>query len=204
MTYTLYSRKDSGGFAVEAALAKAKAQHEVIWLDKAAGETLTPAYGTLNPMRQVPTLVLPDGTAMTESAAMVIHLAGVFPGKGLGPAAGTSAHASFLRWMLFMATNIYEADLRYYYPARYTSDPSGADAVKAAGETHMRKCLAIVEAELDPFVLGKEPSIADVYLAMLCTWAPSLPASPKFTALKHTVAGDPDYGPVWAKHGLIA
>jgi glutathione S-transferase len=109
MTYTLYSRKDTGGFAVEAALAKAHADTKVIEIDKSSQRT-SADFGKLNPMRQVPTLVLPDGTVMTESAAMVIHVADAFPTSELAQRPGSTAHARFLRWMLFMAVNLYEAD----------------------------------------------------------------------------------------------
>jgi glutathione S-transferase len=204
MTYTLYSNAGSGGFAVEAALLKAGAPYKIVTIDYDKAEQKTAAYAKINPMMQVPAMTLPDGTLMTESAAMVLHLANAFPSKGLAPAVATSAHAKFLRWMLFMAVNLYEADLRYFFPGRYTTDAAGVDAVKASGATHMAKSFSIIETELNPFLLGKELSIADVYLAMLCTWSPTPLTSAKFQALRRAVAADPDYGPVWAKHGMQA
>ena len=41
----------------------------------------------MNPMRQIPTLVLPDGEVMTESAAILIYLADLHPRRGW-PGAG--------------------------------------------------------------------------------------------------------------------
>ncbi len=37
---------------------------------------------SLNPLGQVPTLVLPDGRVMTESAAIILHLADQAPQAG--------------------------------------------------------------------------------------------------------------------------
>src|SRR5262245_41093535 len=122
MTYTLYSHDGSGGFAVEAALVKAGAPYKLVTVDTRKGEQSRPEYAAINPMRQVPALVLRDGTVMTESAAIVVHFADLFPDKGLAPKPATPAHARFLRWMVFMAANLYEGDLRYFYPDRYTTD----------------------------------------------------------------------------------
>lgn len=200
MTFVLYASKGSGSFPVEAGLVKVGAPFEIVTVDIEKGEQAKPEFVALNPMKQVPALKLPDGTLMTESAAIVIHLANVFPDKGLAPPVGSSAHARFLRWMLFMATNVYEGDLRYFYPQRYTTDPAGLAGVKAAGANHMRMSFDVIEKALDPFVCGKEFSLADAYLAMLCTWSPEPLASKKLKAVMAAVASDGHYGPVWQRN----
>jgi len=204
MAYTLYSMDGSGGFAVEAALVKAGADFQLVAVDTSKGEQNKPEFVAINPMRQVPTLKLPDGIVMTESAAIVVHLADRFPDKGLGPKAGTPAHAQFLRWMFFMATNIYESDLRYFYSDRYTTDPAGAPAVKAAGAAHMKKAFAVLDDTLTraPFLCGSAMTMADVYLAMLLDWSPEPIASPRLQAITRAAAGDPKIAPLWKRHGF--
>jgi len=204
MTYTLYSSDGSGGFAVEVALVKAGAPHKVVIVDTGKGEQNKPEYVAINPMRQVPTLVLPDGTVMTESAAIVIHLAAVFPEKALAPKPATPAHARFLRWMFFMAANLYEGDLRYFYADRYTTDPNGVEGVKSAGAAHMKKSFAIIDEALaqGPFLCGAAFTMADVYLAMLMAWSPEPLTSRRLQAVAAAVAGDPLIAPLWARHGL--
>ena len=202
MSFTLYSNKGSGGLAVEAALAKAGAAHEIVTIDYDKDEQKTAAYAAINPMRQVPAMTLPDGTLMTESAAMLLHLADLYPDKRLAPPPGTPARGRLLRWMLFMATNLYEPDLRYFYPERYTTDPTGLDGVKSAAKVHMARGFGIIEEALDPFVAGREMSVADVYLAMLIGWSPEPLASAKLQAVLAAVKADTDYGPVWRRHGL--
>ena len=204
MTYTLYSQDRSGGFAVEAALVKAGAAFKAVAVDTAKGEQNRPEFVAINPMRQVPALVLPDGTVMTESAAIVVHLANVFPDKGLAPKPGTPAHARFLRWMFFMAANLYEGDLRYFYAERYTTDPGGIEGVKSAGAAHMKKSFAVVEDALaqGPFLCGPALTMADVYLAMLTAWSPEPIASPRLLAVIRAVTADPQIAPVWLRHGF--
>lgn len=204
MSYVVYSSKASGGFVVEAALAKAGAKYEAIMLDTSKGEHQTAEFTAINPMQQVPALKLPDGTLMTESAAMVIHLANVFPDKGLAPAVATAAHAGFLRWMVFMAASIYESDLRFFYSDRYTTDPKGADGVKSAAAQRMLRSFGIIEEAIGkgPFLCGKTMSIADAYLAMLSTWSPEPLKMPRIARISAEVAADKHYGPVWTSHGM--
>lgn len=204
MVYLLYGNKASGSLPVEAALVKAGVEHEVIELDLSKGDHERAAFATLNPMRQVPALKLRDGTLMTESAAIVIHLAAAHPGAGLAPAPGTPAHAQFLRWMVYMTTNVYEGDLRYFYPERYTTDPAGVPGVKAAGAAHMAKAFGIIDEALadGPFVVGGALSIADVYLATLMTWSKDPITAQRLLAVQKAVIADPVYGAVWKRHGL--
>lgn len=204
MTYIVYSSKGSGAFAVEAALAKAGAKYDVITLDTGKDEHRTPEFAAINPLQQVPAMKLSDGTIMTESVAMAIHLANAFPDRGLAPKPGTSAHAAFLRWMLFMAVNIYESDLRYFYSERYTTDPKGAAGVKAAAAERMRMSFAIMEEALanGPYLCGAGMTIADAYLAMLSTWSPEPLKMPRIAKVVAAVAADEDYGPVWSAHGM--
>ncbi len=204
MSYTLYSRTGTGGFIVEAALAKAGAEFAVVEIDTSKGEQNSPEYLAINPMGQIPALRAPDGAVLTESAAIVIHLANVFPDQGLAPKPATSDHAAFLRWMFFMAINLYEGDVRYYYTDRYTTDPDGLEGVKAAAAAHMSKSFAIVEEALEktPYLCGDDLSIGDVYLAMLMNWCPVDSSAPGLQRVKQAVIADAVYGPVWRAHGF--
>ena len=116
MSYTLYNRPGSGGFVVEAALTLAETPFQLIELDSKAGTTLPDSFRETNPWGQLPTLILPDGSTMTETAAMLIHIAAAFPEKNLAPPPGTPAHAAFLRWTVFAGINVYEARPRCWAP----------------------------------------------------------------------------------------
>ncbi len=202
MPYTLYNHTGSGGFAVEAALALIGHECDVIEIDTKAGEQFSDAYRAINPWCQVPALRLPDGTLITESAAMVIHLVDAYPDAGLGPRSGSPEHAVFLRWMLFMTINIYESDLRAYYAKRYTDDPAGIPGVERAGLDHMRRGLETMEGVLSPgpYILGTSFSIADVYLAMLRVWYRADADLPRIDALRDGIATHPKLAPIWQRH----
>ena len=62
--------------------------YEGIHLDEASREHESASYRARNPMAQIPLLVLPDGSNMTESGAISLYLAETKPESGLAPAAG--------------------------------------------------------------------------------------------------------------------
>ena len=97
MPYRLYNRVGSGGFVVEAALALAETAFELEELDSRPSTPLPESFRVHNPWRQVPTLILPDGSTMSETAAILIDLSACHQDKELGPRPGTTAHAQFLR-----------------------------------------------------------------------------------------------------------
>ncbi len=170
--YTLYSRPGSGGFVAEAVLEMAGQPVTVI--NVAKGEPPA-AFLAISPLGQVPALVLPDGRAMTESAAISILVADLHPEAGLAPAVDSPARPDFLRWILFMSSALYPALLRYFYADRYTTAPSGVDAVRAAALAETDRCFAVVETALGDrmWLAGEKMSIADVYLLMLAHWHPA-------------------------------
>ncbi|MEJ6781752.1 glutathione S-transferase family protein [Aminobacter sp. Piv2-1] len=170
--YKLYTRAGSGGFVVEAALELAGAPFERI--DVAKGVDPDERFAEVSPLRQVPALVLPEGEAMTESAAICQLIAERYPYARLAPASDGIGRADFLRWMAFMTSVVYPAILRIYYASRYTADAAGAGAVKAAAIAELDRGFGIVERALAGrrWLAGERMSVADVYLLMLVFWHP--------------------------------
>ena len=170
-SYKLYGRSGSGSVAVQVALEECGAAYERIWIGKEPADIA--AYRKINPMGKVPSLALPDGTVMFESAAMLIHLAAAHPQANLAPQAGTTRHALFLQWMVFLSANVYEAVLRLYYPDRYSSSgAAGADSIREKATADYLSHLEMISSQLRPYVLGDVYSVADPYLYMLAAWAP--------------------------------
>ncbi len=207
--YRLYWAPRTGAFMVEAALAEAGAEVELVRVDKEGGEHLSDEYRTLNPAGQIPVLVLDDGTVMTETAAILIHLADLHPAAPLLPPAGTSERAMALRWLLFALCNLYETDLRHTYTHRYTTDPDGCEGVRRAAKQHWDASFAMVEEALEPgpYLLGERYSGVDVYLATLVAWHYDTPAllarSPRLTELCRRVRNRSVLAPLFARYRLV-
>lgn len=167
--YRLYGRSAAGSWVVQVALEEAGAPYERIWVGRDAADI--EGYRNINPTGKVPGLVLPDGTSMFESAAMLIYLGAQYPRSGLAPPPGDSSYARFLQWMVFLSANLYESVLRVYYSDRYTAQgEAGAAAIRGQATQDFFGCLKFVSAHLKPYILGAEYSIADAYLYMLTTW----------------------------------
>lgn len=171
--FRLYGRTNSGSHVVQVLLEEIGAPYEVLWLDKspAAIESLR----RVNPAARVPVLVLPEGTPVTESAAILTYLSTAFPGARLAPAVGTPAHALFLQWMVYLSANVYDCALRYFYAERYSK--AGAEAapgIQARALEEYTEALQRLAAQLSPYLLGETYSAADPYLYMLAGWHPDL------------------------------
>jgi GST-like protein len=202
--YKLYGRQGSGSLAVQVALEEIGARYERIWVGREAADV--ERFRATNPTGRVPALVLPDGTIMFESAAMLVHLALSHPQSALAPPAGTGRHATFLQWMVFLSANVYEEALRMYYSARYSARGEvDAEAIRKQATEDFCTHLALISRGLTPYVLGADYSIADVYLYMLASWYPGekrelYARAPKLEAHAKLLAARPAVAKVEADH----
>jgi len=203
MSYKLYNRVGSGGFAVEAALALAGESCELVLIDSEPGTPLPASFKEINPWGQVPVLELSDGTLLTETAAILIYLSVVHPGA-VGPPPGSRDHARLLRWLVFLSANIYEGILRLDYPDRFTTDQSreAARAIRQAAASRISEAFSILEEECrgTSYLLGDTLTAADLFLAMLFAWHHNHQQHPRIRALTHRVAGHNLIAPIWRRN----
>lgn len=211
MSYILYGDTGSGSSTVEMALAEIGAPVELRDVPLSSDSQLATEYRRLNPMGRVPTLLLPDGTVMTETLAILPHLADAHPDAALLPPPGSPDRARVLRWMMLAGAEGYPHVTRADYPERFSPDPAHAEAIRARAKEMYRELWRLVEAEAGltgdpsaPYLLGARFTIADAYLAVLSRWvggAAWLPeACPRLAALARAVAARPAIAPVWARH----
>ncbi|MCY3769337.1 MAG: glutathione S-transferase family protein [Gammaproteobacteria bacterium] len=174
MGYKLYWSSLTAGFVIQAALEEAGADYDLVEVNFENREHRSAAYRSMNPTGQIPTMVLPDGTVLTESVAMVLHLAETFPEAELLPAPGSVERARAYRWLLFMATNPYAGYQRYYYSKRFTTEIDGAEGIRKSAIAHINAGFDLLESVLDKqsYLAGSTRSIADTYLTMMVTWSP--------------------------------
>ena len=203
--YILYGYPASGSGAVEVALVAAKIPFEMKELDAEGGELEGEAFLAINPRGQVPTLIHPDGSVITEVPAILLHLADAHPGCGLAPPPGSSARAQHDRWLAFAHANCYEAVLRLFYADRYTTDPAQAEPVSKAALAYVIRHLNMMAdaMETGPFMFGEEPMAVDYLVWILTTWLVEEDLSdldPKILALGEAMAARPDLKEVVARN----
>ena len=207
--YTLFGKNGSGSAAIEAALVLARAKYTLVetasWERNDAYEQLLAA----NPLGQIPTLVLPDGSVLSESAAILIHLGNVYPDSGLLPR-DPSARAQAVRGMVFIAANCYAAISVIDFPERWCADADNDDAVKerirAGTRARLYKHWGMF-ADLFPagtYLGGEELGALDIHAAVVSRWSGArkhLEAHrPKLYATLVRIEAHPKVAAVFAEH----
>jgi len=204
--YKLFWSKSAGSMAPEVLFEEIGVEYEKVLVDLEKQENRSAEYLAVNPLGQIPALVLPDGTLMTESAAMLLHICDRHPEAKLAPPAGSPDSARFQRWLVYMATALYNADLRLYYADRMTTDAAGADGIEASARADMDRYFAIMNDALNPgpYLLGESYSAVDVYLWMLSRWHPDTERlfadNPRIARLVDLVEARPAVAKVWAEN----
>ena len=203
--YELWTAKGSGGGVIESMLALTGAPVRMVeappWEEGPHLEQLR----QLNPLGQVPVLVTPEGTVMTESGAMVLLLGERRPDAGLVPAAGDPRRPAFLRWLFFLTASLY-ATFRYDdYPERWVSGDAAQEEFRhRVGEARKDMLRQLDESASAPFFLGSEMTALDLYIGMMNHWKPRTSwiagNCPQLSAIARRVETDPRLAPVFARH----
>lgn len=159
----------------------------------------------VNPLAQVPTLVLPDGSIMTESAAITLLLADITGSDSLVPRAGAPERAKFLRWLVYIVTNIYPTFTYADDPARFVSVNAARDPFRAATDAYAQRLWHQVESETgSPWFLGERFSALDIYINVMTRWRPKRGwfegETPKLFAIARKGDGVPELTEVWKRN----
>ena len=159
----------------------------------------------LNPLAQVPTLVLPDGQVMTESAAITLHLADRVGRDDLVPGPAAPERAAFLRWLVFLVANVYPTFTYGDVPTRFVKDEAAAKGFRAEIDAYEQRLWTAVEAAAAaPWFLGQRLSAIDLFLAVMTHWRPRrawfAQHAPKLHAAALAAEALPAVAPVLARH----
>lgn len=176
MTYTLFGQKGFGSTCVEAALELLGLDYRLMVADPLGDAASRHRVESINPVGQVPALILPDDDVMTESAAILIYLGDLHPDSGLAPAADAAERAEYLRWLLFLSSNLYPTFTISDGPHRFSSDPDQHDDLLKHANARRKELWQIMDEAFEgapgPYLLGESMSLLDVYVAMMSYWAP--------------------------------
>jgi GST-like protein len=159
----------------------------------------------VNPLAQVPTLVLPDGSVMSESAAITLLLADLTGRDTLVPGAGAAERAKFLRWLIFIVANIYPTFTYADDPARFITVNTARDPFRAATDAYAQRLWRQIEDEAAaPWFLGERFSALDIYIAVMTRWRPRRGwfeiETPRLFAIAQRSDAVPTLAPAWARN----
>ena len=207
--YTLYGKKGSGSASVQAALEIIGAPYRVV---ETASWDVNAAYAYLleaNPLGQIPTLVLQDGSALSESAAIHLHLDTAHPAARLLPQ-DVPARAQAVRGLVFIAANCYAAISIIDFPERWCADADSDEPVKeriragsrARLHRHWEMFADLFPAR--PWLSGSDIGSLDLYAAVVSKWSGARKhletARPAFHQALLRIDAHPKVAPVFAQH----
>lgn len=160
----------SAAMAPHAALAEAGADYELVRITRDEQGRATPEYLALNPSGRVPTLEI-GGLVLTESAAIVIHVADAFPEARLLPEMGTDERSDAIRWLIHLTNTVQPTMMRFLYPERY-----GTAGVKERAHEDAAELFDRIDTHLSgrDWLAGDLRSGADLFLFMVTRWGRNL------------------------------
>lgn len=207
--YTLYGKTGSGSAAIEAALTLTRQPFRIV---ETATWEQNDAYAELlavNPLGQIPTLVLDDGTALSESAAILIHLGTVHDESKLLPR-DLSARAQAVRGLVYIAANCYAAISIIDYPERWCAEADADEAVKeriragTRARLHRHWELFADVFSATPCLGGSDLSALDLLAAVVSKWSGARQHlarhRPAFHETLQRIESVPDVAPIFARH----
>lgn len=203
--WRLYGARGWGSALAEGALAWAGIGYDFI--DVAGFDSPGPARDLLlrvNPLARIPTLLLPEGEVLSESAAIALHLAELRPDAGLAPLAGDPQRPAFLNRLIWFVSALYPTFTYRDYPERWA--PDAAEQLAENVDAFRRSLWEQFETQLGngEWVLGKAPSALDLYVTIMSHWRPRrkwlAEHCPRLHAIALRAEALPQLAPVMARN----
>lgn len=131
------------------------------------------AYKPVNPIGETPSLMLPDGRVMSESMAILNHIAARTVAKGWGFDPKSEKFDRLNQMLAFLNTAFFNAFGPLWHTVEHELEPQAKEALRAYGIAKVEKAHAQLETLLDgrDWLLGDEKSLQ----------TPISPASPAGT-----------------------
>lgn len=146
--------------------------YELVRLDPTRGETRSDEHTNRHPLQHVPVLETRDGSIF-ESAAIVLHLADLYPDKKLLGAPGSHHRALAYQWLFFAMTELEPPCIEFLGLKRAGKheEPQG---------TAVREKFSLAIRPLErrfssaDYLIGDDFSAGDVVVGAVLVWANSM------------------------------
>jgi len=148
------------------------APHELVRLSLRAGEHRSLEYLAIHPHGSVPALVDGDLT-LTESSAIVLHLADKYPDARMAPALGSDARGEYYRWIVYVPATVDPVLETITMQTRFLPEARRDPAVLAAAREKFATIAGVLTRALAgrPFIVGEGFTAADVVVGSALGWA---------------------------------
>jgi glutathione S-transferase len=169
----LYYAPNTCALAPHIVLEQIGCPYDGVKLDFGNQQQRSTDYLAVNPKGRVPALATDRGV-LTETPAILLYLAQVFPQAGLAPLDDPFALAQAQAFNSYLASTVHVAHAHRRRGARWADDPAAHESMQRKVAANMAECFALIEGEglRGPWVLGDALSICDAYLFTLTRWLP--------------------------------
>ena len=162
---TFYTNPRSRGAIVRWMLEECGAEDDVVPVHFGK-EMKSEKYLSVNPMGKSPALEV-DGKVITETAAILIFLADMYPEKNLIPPVNSLERGEFYRWMFFLV------QLEYAFIDKFFDVPSSEERRRSVGygdyDTALNTLTEFLKGK--KYVIGNNFTVLDLYFAATLRWA---------------------------------
>lgn len=206
MTYQLYYAPGSAAMGVRVMLEEIGAAYELIETTIDMDKPRPAEQLALNPNGWVPVLLW-DGGAMYECAAVTIFLCDRHSGANLAPGIDEPERGLFLQTLVYFSSSVQNAFQLDYYPGRFADDAAGEPGAQRRGIRRLHETWTVIDDQIgeNRWLLGDRFSAADIYLFMLTTWLrpsrgqPSVDEFPNVRRIADAVMQRPSVQRVYAR-----
>ena len=169
--YKLYYALKSASMGVRAMLEEIGAPYELIDTTIDMDKSRSPDHLALNPNGWVPVLLW-EGGAMYECAAITVFLGDRHPDAGLVPSVDDPARGLYLQTLVYFSNSVQNAYQLTYYPDRFVDVAADELSAQRRGNRRLRETWRVIDDQIgdQQWLLGDRFSLADIYLFMLTTW----------------------------------
>lgn len=176
----LYYAPDTCSLASHIALEDAGAEYSLVRIDFGKDEQLSSEYLAINPKARVPAMVTERGI-LTETPAMLVFIAQMFPAARLAPIEDPFAFAQVQAFNSYLCSTLHVAHAHRMRGYRWADDEAAIEAMKRKVPHAVGACYELIEEKMlgSPWVMGAHYSICDPYLFTLAQWMEADGVDPK-------------------------
>ena len=169
--YKLYYALKSASMGVRAMLEEIGVPYELIDTTIDMDKSRSPDHLALNPNGWVPVLLW-EGGAMYECAAITVFLGDRHPDAGLAPSVDDPARGLYLQTLVYFSNSVQNAYQLTYYPDRFVDVAADESSAQQRGNRRLQETWRVIDDQIGDkqWLLGDRFSLADIYLFMLTTW----------------------------------
>ncbi|HXZ67050.1 MAG TPA: glutathione S-transferase, partial [Alphaproteobacteria bacterium] len=163
-SYIVYGSPGSGSVPMEAALTLIGQPYEIIGETALREVAQNPEVFAVNPLGQVPALVVPIGEIMTESRDPGLACRPL-PRGTIGPTYVTQEATGLSCWMTYVSAEIYGLAWVRGDPMRIVSDERQSAVVLQRIADRRAHCWHLMDEQIEPakYLLGDEIGVLDLY-----------------------------------------